>query len=92
MPCLQVEIEFVIVPLYIYCTSVILRYVWRHKYGDSAKYVVTICGIRKCQRNINRLIGYLARDGCIKIPERLSDADRTYGCLLVDYGLCNRNE
>lgn len=69
-----------------------LAHVWRNKYGDSAKRVITICGVRKCQRNINRLIGYLARVGCIKTQKHPSDADSTYKYLLVDCGFCSRNE
>jgi hypothetical protein len=88
--CLQTEIEFVIVPVCILHVSY-LAHVWRNKYGDSAKRVLTICGVRKCQRNVNRLIGYLARVGCIKTQKHPSDADSTYKYLLVDCGFCTRN-
>lgn len=92
MTCLQIKIEFVIVPVSAYCTSVILRIFGDTKYGDSAKRVITISSLRKCQRNVNRLVGYLARDGCKKMQEQPSDAYSTYKYLLVDCGFCSRNK
>jgi len=63
-----------------------LAHVCRNKYGDSAKRLITICGVRKCQRNVNRLVGYLARVGCIKTQKLSSDTDSTNKYLLVDCG------